>query len=315
MRGLLLTLAAAVMSSAAAAASTAVGAAPPSGVPGGDAVVHVIAGVVAASARLERLATGLRGTEGAISLADGSILFCEFNADRIVRIDLAGRFAIYLQDSNRPIGLGYDARGRLIAAESLNPRIEALTPRRRTVADSFAGQPLVRPNDVVVDTKGGIYFTDPIADPKIQFRRPPPGRKPLLFYITPPGKVVKLTEAVTQPNGIELSPDGKTLYAVDGDHIVAFDVHSDGMVGGPRMFAEVTGDGLAMDAAGRLYVATQRGIEIFGATARFLGLIPTPTRIQSIAFGGTERKTLYAVGGGAVYRIALLAKGVEGRAK
>ena len=309
MRGLLLTLAVAVMSSSAA------GAAAPMGDSGGAMTLRGIAGVVAAGTRLRRLAAGLEGTEGVSEMADGSMLFCEFNANRVVRIDSAGRFSTYLEDSNRPIGLGYDARGRLIAAESLQPRIEALTPRRLTLADSFAGQPLVRPNDVVADRRGGIYFTDPIPDPRIQFREPPPGRKPLLFYITPAGRVLKLTDAVAQPNGIELSPDGKVLYAVDGDHIVAFDVHPDGMVGNPRTFAEVTGDGLAMDADGRLYAATRNGIEIFSATGTLVGLIPTPTRIQSIAFGGAGRNALYAVGGGAVYRIPVLVRGVTGRAK
>ena len=315
MRGLLLTLSLAVMSNLAAAAITGAGSARSLGPSGGESMLRGIAGVVAAGARLQPLATGLKGTEGVIGMPDGSVLFCEFNADRIVHIDSSGRLSTYLEDSNRPIGLGYDARGRLVAAESLRPRIEALTPQHLTLADSFAGQPLVRPNDVVVDTKGGIYFTDPIPDPKIQFREPPVGRKPLLLYITPAGKILKLTEAVTQPNGIELSPDGKVLYAVDGDHIVAFDVRWDGMVENPRTFAEVTGDGLAMDDAGRLYVATQGGIEIFSAPGRLLGLIPTPTRIQSIAFGGAGRKTLYAVGGGAVYRIPLLTQGVKERAK
>jgi gluconolactonase len=307
-----MTLAVAVMSSSAGAAA---GSARPAGDAGAAMRVHGIAGVVAAGTRLQRLASGLKGTEGVIATADGSVLFCEFNANRIVHVDSSGHFSTYLEDSNRPLGLGFDARGRLIAAESLQPRIEALTPRRRTLADSFAGQPLVRPNDVVVDGKGGIYFTDPIPDPKIQFREPPPGRKPLLFYITPAGKVSELTDAVAQPNGIELSPDGKILYAVDGDHIVAFDVHPDGMVGNPRMFAEVTADGLAMDDAGRLYAATQDGVEILSTRGKLLGLIRTPTRIQSIAFGGAERSTLYAVGGGAVYRLSLLVPGVKGRAK
>lgn len=312
MRGLVVALALAVMSSPAAAAGSFARRPADSS---GDTTVRAIAGVVAAGTRMQRLAGGLKGTEGAIGMADGSVLFCEFNANRIVHIDSSGRFSTYLEDANRPIGLSVDTRGRLIAAESLDPRIEALTPRRRTLADSFAGQRLVRPNDVVVDTKGGIYFTDPIPDPKIQFRVPPPGRKPLLFYITPAGKVLQLTEAVAQPNGIELSPDGKTLYAVDGDHILAFDVRPDGMVGKPRMFAAVTGDGLAMDADGRLYAATREGIEIFSAAGQRLGLIRTPTKIQSIAFAGAGRRTLYAVGGGAVYRIPLLAEGVKGRAK
>src|SRR5690242_12966142 len=121
MRGLLAILAVAVMSSAAAAA--------------GATTVRGISGVVAAGTTLQRLASGLKGTEGAIAMADGSVLFCEFNAHRIVHIDPAGRFTTYLEDSDRPIGLGYDAKGRLIAAESLDPRIEVLTPRRLILAD------------------------------------------------------------------------------------------------------------------------------------------------------------------------------------
>lgn len=274
-----------------------------------------IAGVIAAGTKTQLLGAGFNGTEGAIALPDGSVIFCEFNANRLVHIDPAGHFSTYLQDSNRPIGLGFDIKGRLIAAESRNPRLEILAPVRATLVDSFAGQPLVRPNDLVVDSKGGIYFTDPIPSPKIQFRAPPPGRKPLLFYIKPDGSLTRLTDAVAGPNGVELSPDGKVLYAVDGDYILAFDVKPDGMVGNPRKFAKVTGDGLAVDNDGRLYVATLSGIEVISPGGHLLGLIPTPTRIQSMAFGGRGRQTLYAVGGGSVYRIALLARGIEGRPK
>lgn len=217
--------------------------------------VAPIPGVLAPGATLRVLANGLRGTEGALALPDGSVVFCEFDANRLVRIDPAGRFSTYLWDFNRPIGLGYDTRGRLIAAESRSPRLEVLAPRRKTLVDSFRGQPLVRPNDLIVDRKGGIYFTDPIPDPRIQFRVPPAGRKPLLFYISPEGRLTEATDAIARPNGVELSPNGKTLYAVDGRCIVAFDVRPDGTLIHRRKFVEVRGDGLAMDDDGRLYVA------------------------------------------------------------
>jgi gluconolactonase len=248
-------------------------------------------------------------------MPDGSVLFCEIDRNRIIHIDLAGNFSTYLEDSNRSIGLGYDAKGRLIAAQSREPRVGVLVPMRMSLADSFEGQSLVRPNDLVVDKKGGIYFTDPLPSPQMQFREPPPGRKPLLFYITPDGRLTKLTEDVTQPNGVQLSTGEKILYAVDGDHIVAFDVQPDGTVKNPRKFVQVTGDGLAVDSEDRLYVATEQGIQVVSATGQILGLISAPVRIQSIAFGGVDRKTLYAVGRGAVYSISLLAQGIPGRAK
>jgi gluconolactonase len=149
----------------------------------------------------------------------------------------------------------------------------------------------------------------------MQFRDPPAGRKPLLFYITPAGHLTKLTDAITKPNGVQLSTNEKTLYAVNGDHVVAFDVQPNGSIKSPRKFADVTGDGLAVDNADRLYVATEEGIRVFSPKGRPLGLIPIPVRIQSIAFAGVDRKTLYAVGRGKVFRIPLLTAGIKGRAK
>jgi gluconolactonase len=315
MRGLLLMLLAGVVSSAAVAQSTSTSAAQRSPDPSREMTALEIPGVIAAGTKTQFLRAGFKGTEGVISMPDGSILFCEIDTNRVIHIDLAGNFSTYLEDSNRSIGLGYDAKGRLIAAQSREPRVGVLAPVRMTLADSFEGQPLVRPNDLVVDKKGGIYFTDPLPTPQMQFREPPPGRKPLLFYITPDGKLIKLTEEVTQPNGVQLSTDEKVLYAVDGDYIVAFDVQPDGTVKNLRKFVQVTGDGLAVDSEDRLYVATEQGVQVVSATGHLLGLIPAPVRIQSIAFGGVDRKTLYAVGRGAVYRISLLAQGVKGRAK
>jgi gluconolactonase len=309
MRGFLLLLLSVVASSAAMAQGA------PTADPSREIVAAGIPGVIAAGTRTELLRAGFAGTEGVIAMPDGSILFCEIDTSRIIHLDLAGNFSTYLEDSNRAIGLGYDAKGRLIAAQSREPRVGAFVPTHSTLADTFDGQPLVRPNDLVVDSKGGIYFTDPIPSRQMQFREPPPGRKPLLFYITPRGILTRLTDEITQPNGVELSTNEKILYAVDGDHIVAFDVQRDGSVKNPRKFAQVTGDGLALDSENRLYVATEQGVQVVSSTGDLLGLIPAPVRIQSIAFGGADRKTLYAVGRGAVYRISLLARGVKGRAK
>jgi gluconolactonase len=283
--------------------------------PARETIATGIPGVIAAGTRIELLRAGFAGTEGAIGMPDGSLLFCEIDTNRIIHLDLAGNFSTYLEESNRAIGLAFDATGRLIAAQSREPRIGALAPTRLTLADAVDGQPLVRPNDLVVDRKGGIYFTDPIPSRQMQFRDPPPGRKPLLIYISPQGKVVELTREITQPNGIELSTNERRLYAADGDHIVAFDVQPDGAVKKLRKFAQITGDGLAIDSRNRLYVATEQGVQVLNSSGDSLGLIPTPVRMQSIAFAGRDRKTLYAVGRGAVYRIPLLARGVSGRAK
>ena len=144
-----------------------------------------IPGVIADGTKIQFIRAGFNGTEGVIGMPDGSVLFTEQDADKIIRVDPAGNISTYLENTNRTVGLAYDPKGRLVAAQSRDPKIGVLAPTRMVLADAFEGQPLVRPNDLVIDKKGGIYFSDPIPGAQQRFREPPPGRKPLLFYITP----------------------------------------------------------------------------------------------------------------------------------
>ena len=273
-----------------------------------------IPGVVAGGTKVQFIRAEFNGTEGVLAMPDGSVLFTEQDADKILRIDPAGTLSTYLENTNRTVGLAYDPKGRLIGTQSRDPRVGVLHPTRMVLADSFEGQPLVRPNDLIIDRKGGIYFTDPIPGAN-RFREPPAGRKPLLFYIRPDGRLTKLTEYVTSPNGLQLSLDEKILYATNGDHIVAFDIEPDGSVKNPRKFADSRGDGLAVDNAGRLYAAVAAGINVMSPQGQILGTIPTPVGMQSVGFAGRDRKTMFAVGRGAAYKIAMLAEGIKSRAK
>ena len=292
-----------------------------------DTTALDIPGVVAGGTKVQLIRDLFQSVEGPIGMPDGSILFTEQDAGdgRLVKIDKNGNVSTYLENTNRTIGLAYDPKGRLIGAQSRIPRIGVLAPTRMTLASEYGGQPLVFPNDLVIDKKGGIYFTDQVND---RFRPPPPGRTPLIFYIQPDGQLVKVSEEVTRPNGIQLSPDEKILYAVNGPVIVAFDVQPDGtlrnfrnwatLVGLPRNEAGVvTGgaDSVAIDAAGRFYAATGVGVQVFSPQGQHLGTIPTPMPPQAIAFAGPDKKTLYVVGRGAVWKIAMIAQGYLGRAK
>ena len=280
-----------------------------------------IPGVIAAGTKVQFIRGGFAGAEGLIGMPDGSLLFCEQNVNKVIKLDLDGNFSTYLEHANRPIGLGFDAKGRLIAAQSSDPLIGVLTPTRATLVDTFEGNRLVRPNDLVIDKRGGIYFTDPIpAASVLTVHKTPAGRKPLVFYITPEGNLVKLTEAVTEPNGLQLSPDEKTFYAVNGDHLLAFDVQPDGSITNPRKFVDFAKDnlpidGIAVDNDGRLYVAAMLSIHVISPQGQRLGVIPGATRIQNLGFAGKDRKTLYASGEGNIYKISMLSEGIRSRAK
>lgn len=285
-----------------------------------ETVAQEIPGVIRAGTKIVLLRDGFMGTEGVIAMPDGSALFTEQDADRIIRVDRNDRISTYLENTNRTIGLAYDSKGRLIGTQSRDPKVGVLAPEPRTVlADAFEGQPLVRPNDLVIDRKGGIYFTDPLGNPQQRFREPPPGRKPLLFYIRPDGTLMKLTEEITNPNGVQLSPDEKTLYATNGQTIMAFEVQPDGSVRNGRVFAKSGGDGLAIDTEGRLYSAVGgvQGIRVFAPDGKDLGTIPVGTGPQSVGFAGPNKKTLYIVGRGALYKTQteMISQGIQTRAK
>lgn len=291
-----------------------------------------IPGVVAAGTPVELIKDGFKGTEGPLGLADGSLLFTETQAARITRIAVDGTTSSYLENSNGSNGLGITPHGELVSVQVNETRVGVVAPaeRVRTLADNFEGLPFGRPNDLVVDRQGGIYFTDSGVNPAPN--APAPSRvlaKPAVYYITPGGVLKRLAADIERPNGIQLSPDEKTLYVANtlGEHVLAYAVGADGSLGERRNFARLAGwsqgdngyasgaDGLAVDAEGRLYVASNAGIEVFAASGAPLGVLALPRKPQNLAFAGPSKQVLYVVGRGAAYRIALLTPGYAGRAK
>jgi gluconolactonase len=285
-----------------------------------------IPGVVAAGTAVEVIKEDVGGTEGPIALPDGSIIYTGSNV--INRVALDGTITPYIARTNGANGLSIDARGRIFATETGSdpaPRIAIIGPagQERVVADKYQGRPFIRPNDLIVDAKGGVYFTDPAPRPE----RPGDRLTTLshVYYVRPDGTVVLIDNRMRRPNGVQLSPDGRTLYVADTilETIIAFDVQPDGSVTNGRVFAIYQGtgpegsggDGMAMDAEGRLYSASINGVQVFSPRGEYLGTIQLPRQPQNVAFGGADRSYLYVVGRGGVYRVKTQTEGVKGRAK
>lgn len=287
-----------------------------------------IAGVVAAGTPIELIKEGFTGTEGPVTLPDGGLIFTETRANRITRIGADGATSTFLDNSNGANGLSWAANGDLYAVQVLQPRVGIVYPaaRARVLADQFEGRPFGRPNDLVLDRQGALYFTDSGA-PATPGQ--PPSAKPAVYRIAPDGALQRLASDIERPNGIQLSPDEKVLYVANtaGEHILAYDIGADGALGPRRDFARLAGwrktdtgassgaDGLAVDAKGRLYVASTAGIEVFSSQGEALGVIALPKAPQNLAFAGPDKKTLYVVGRGAAYKIAVQCPGYRGRAK
>lgn len=298
-----------------------------------EAVTPAIPGVVNAGTRIELIKDGFKGTEGPIPAPDGSVLFTENQNARVIRIAPDGSTSVFLDNTNGVNALAYAPNGDLVAVQTLDPKVGVILPagNARTLAAKVeGGLNLGRPNDLVVDRKGFVYFTDsgvnPNADPKPDLTRI---AKPAVYRISPEFAVERLANDITRPNGIQLSPDEKTLYVANtaGEHVLAYDIAANGKLGTKREFAKLEGfrqtdngptsgaDGLAVDAEGRLYVASNAGVQVFTPKGEPLGVIALPKRPQNLAFAGPGKKTLYVVGSGSAWRIPVLTAGYAGRAK
>ncbi len=286
--------------------------------PATNTVAVAIPGVVAAGTPISVIKEGFQGTEGPITLPDGSLLFTEPAANRISKIDKDNNVSTFLENTNGSNALAFDAKGRLISVQTTagQMRVGVLYPKG---SEATLAELDVRPNDLVVDKKGGVYFTAPTATP------------PQVLYAPAGGKAMKVGEGIDNPNGIQLSRDEKTLYVNNtrGEHMVAFDVQPDGTLTNKRNFAQYQGvtksdtgvtsgaDGIAVDNDGRVYAAINStgGVQVFSPQGQYLGTIPTSLGAQNIAFAGPDKKTLYIVGRGAAFKVQMLAQGFRGRAK
>jgi gluconolactonase len=304
--------------------------APPPAPPATDTVAPDIPGVVKGGTKVTVIKEGFQGTEGPIALPDGSVVFTETNASRITKIDKDNNVTTFLENTNGSNGLAFDSKGRLISVQTTpgRTRVGVIYPKgsEALLADGFEG----RPNDLVVDKKGGIYFTVP-GPVAAQPGAPPPAAPfvPFVYYIAPGAKAMRVVQGVENPNGIQLSRDERTLYLNNtrGEYLLAFDVQPDGTLTNRRNFGRYEGvtktdtgvasgaDGLAVDNDGRVYAATSAGVQVFSPEGKHLGTIPLSRSPQNLAFAGADKKTLYVVGRGAAFKVQMLSQGFTGRAK
>ena len=268
------------------------------------------------SAPVEKLASGFQFTEGPLWVATkGELLFSDVSANRIVRFK-AGKFDTYRTPSNNSNGLTYDTQGRLIVCEQGTRRIIRIeTDGHITMlADRYKGKRLNSPNDVVVQSNGAIYF----SDPPFGVRR---GEKELdfqgVYRIAPDGNTLTVVAGdFIKPNGLAFTPDEKVLYINDTgrDHIRAFDVAADGSLSNSRIFTSEAPhpDGMKVDSADNVYCACKPGVMVFDHNGRLLHTYSLPDQPTNLAFGDADLKTLYITARPSLYRVRVSVQGLRG---
>ena len=315
--------------------------------------------IVSPDAKLELLFTRnapIRGglTEGPAAAPDGSIYFSDipFGEDKgmILRFDpKTKKTSVFTDDSHKSNGLKFDAKGYLIACEGSDDggrcvaRWDVKTGKRTVLVDRYQGKRFNAPNDLVIDRRGRIYFTDPRylgSEPRELEHR-------AVYRIGPGDKVAEVTHELEKPNGIALSPDERFLYVADHNNgtdridptapapkpgamkIYRFTLDEEGNVKGEGKVlkdfgAEAGCDGMTVDRKGNVYLAVRSlkrpGILVIDSEGKEVAFIPTgpsqpdaktPVGIPSnCCFGiGAESKVLYVTVDVSLYRIPLKVEG------
>jgi gluconolactonase len=273
----------------------------------------------------------------------GNLFFSDIYASRIYRMTPEGKVTIFRADSGRTNGNTFDALGRLISCEGAEQgpggrrqivRTNLKTGAIEVLTDRYEGKRYNSPNDVVVDVRGSIWFSDPFyGDDRSELEMDAEA----VYRIDADGKVIRVLSqpAIQRPNGLVLAPDGKTLYVVDSNgrpggnrKIWAFDVSEDRKPGHQRLVFDFGrgrgGDGLRLDERGNLWVAAgimfprnagetaevPPGIYVITPKGELLGRIPIPEDLcTNLAFGGPDRKTLFVTAGKSIYKVPLAVSG------
>ena len=275
-------------------------------------------------------------TEGPV-YREGYLYFTDTSNSRILRVRVDRQAAlplpleIFREPSGRANGLEFDAAGRLLACEGSGSGGGRRLTRTESsgaltvLAEKYEGKRLNSPNDLTIDAKGRIYFTDPRYGNRDGLELD----KESVYRIDPSGKLVRVIADVERPNGIAVSPDQKTLYVVDNNpsqggarKVYAYTLRLDGSVGARRVLHDFRtgrgGDGMCLDRDGNAYVtaglnggfspeqdsSVKAGVYIVSPQGKLLGFIPVPEDyITNTAFGGPDMKTLYITAGKTLYKV------------
>ena len=272
--------------------------------------------VVAPGAELKQVSKQFAFSEGPAVNRDGDIYFTDQPNDKIWKYDTQGKLSLFMDKTGRSNGLYFDLQGNLISCADEKDELWSISPNKKVTVllSNYEGKRLNGPNDLWIDPRGGIYFTDPYYQRDYWDRKQPDIAGQKVYYLPKGKKVPKVVEdSVIKPNGIVGTPDGKYLYVADiqADKTYRYKINHDGSLTDKQLFAPQGSDGMTLDNEGNLYI-TGQGVTVYDSNGQKLGNIPVPSHwTGNVCFGGKERNILFITASESIYTLQMQVRGIE----
>ncbi|WP_423998450.1 SMP-30/gluconolactonase/LRE family protein [Maribacter sp. IgM3_T14_3] len=273
--------------------------------------------LVSDGAQLVQVANNFSFTEGPASDKNGNVYFTDQPNNKILKWNHADNsISTFMESSGRANGLYFDNDENLLAAADDENELWRIhkTGEIDTLITDFEGKKLNGPNDLWVDLKGGIYFTDPYYQREYWTRTEADIKEKNVYYISPDLKNISIVaKGLAQPNGIIGTLDGKTLYVADiGDKkTYSYSIQEDGSLSDRTLFTDMGSDGMTIDNKGNVYL-TGAGVTIFNSQGEQLKNIPINENwTANVTFGGENQDVLFITAMGSVYTLQMNVHGVR----
>lgn len=293
--------------------------------------------LVSPKARLTRLYDKATWSEGPIVMPDGSVLWSDVKQNEVLRWHAAGKNAgnvsVWLKPSDFQNGHAVDEQGRIVAASHGKRGIVRQEGNEwKVLVDKYEGKQLNSPNDLIVDSTGAIWFTDPtfgVKNTQESYGGTVEQDGEYVYRFLPATGVIERLETplVKAPNGLALSPDERTLYVADSqlahdfnDHalahqIIAYDISpADRKLSNGRVFAVINPgipDGMKVDVKGNVWTSSGDSVQVYSAEGKRLGRVTFPSTVGNMVFGMNKagKPVLYVTASNGLYRLDVNVKG------
>ena len=273
--------------------------------------------LVADLANLTLVAADYKFTEGPAVAKNGDVYFTDQPNNKILKWTASDNsVSVYMEEAGRANGLYFDHDGNLLACADEKFELWRIDKAKnpKVLIAEFQGKKLNGPNDLWVDAKGGIYFTDPYYQRPYWERKEKEIEKERVYYLTPDMNELRIVaDDLVQPNGIIGTPDGKMIYIADiGDKkTYSFTISENGDLSNKTLFTELGSDGMTLDNHGNVYL-TGNGVTVFNKKGEEILQIPVPQKwTANVTFGGPDQKILFITAMNSVYTLEMNVNGVR----